>query len=267
MTKIFSIFTETGGAGKTTVLVNGGCYLAHKKNKKVLLIDEDENCSASTRFFDYQKIKEINEKNEEQTVLQIFKGGRPQPVNVAKNIDLIVGSPMIKKHLRDIEQGQGRYYLFNVIKQNIDLFREYDYILIDTHNDKTCITDNALVVSDRVIAVSLVDSDAIRRLKEAEEYVDFLRKNVFSDGKPIVQAEVVEVGNNIPRGEDGDLFKDMFAKAMENNKSLLGWFERRASIQKLKTQNLSLVEVEKKTRPSRRDYFDKIWELYDKIFD
>ena len=265
MTKIFSVFTETGGAGKTSVIVNGAYYLAHKKNQKVLLIDQDENCSASTRFFGYQEVKEINREHREQTVLQIFNGERPQPVNVSKNIDLIVGSPTIKSHLRDIEQGQGRQYLLNVIKQNLDLFGEYNYILIDTHNDKTFITDNALVVSDRVVAVSLVDSDAIRRLEEAEEYLGFLKKNVLSEGKPVVRAAVVGIGNNIPWDNDGRTFKEMFTEAMKQNEALLGWFERRSAIQKLKTQNRSLVEVEKKS--SEKDYFEKIWDLYDKIFE
>lgn len=56
-----TVFNNKGGVGKTTLLCNLAGFLATKYSKKVLIIDADPQCNATTYLFPEQTIVEIYE--------------------------------------------------------------------------------------------------------------------------------------------------------------------------------------------------------------
>lgn len=267
MTCIISYHIGKGGVGKTTLCYNGAYYEAEKKLAKICLIDQDESCSMSSRFLSEEEISIIDERH---TVRAIFKGRNPEPIKVDKNIDLIVGVSNLSELTNEVKDGQSRWTMLNWYFKYQDELLKYDYILIDTHNSFDIFVDNALVISDKIVAITDVDVDAIKKLQTEVEYVERLKKTIINPAtrETFVNAEVIKVGNKIPnQSSDDKSFREKIESIMAIDPSFYGYFEKRVDLATTKTSGLPITKMEEKNYQSKKEFYDKTYQLFDKIFE
>lgn len=99
-----TVFNNKGGVGKTTLLCNLASYLAKRKAKRVLIVDADPQCNATTYLFPDEKILELYE-GKHGSISDLFaplmkgKGYHVGPLPVLKSstfkVDLIPGDPKL----------------------------------------------------------------------------------------------------------------------------------------------------------------------------
>lgn len=270
MVKVITINVDKGGVGKTTLAFNGAYYLK-EHDKRVLLIDLDPSTNLTYRF---PKAVDVEF---EHTVEAFFKGEKaPVPVTVAEGIDLIAGHAGLPLLHTEIEQGMQRRYLLAWYYQNLPTLKEtYDYILIDTHNDHSVITNNALVIADKVLAIANVDADAMGKLAVEEKHIEHLKKMEvdFTTGQSFVNAQVVKVGNKIKKGSearaDDRNFAFAFEQLMAKDTSFLGYFYESGQMAKAKTENKTIFHLKNDPRYQQNCHkanYEHTEKLFEKIF-
>jgi len=142
---------QKGGVGKTTMCVNIAGILTLIKKKKVLLIDADPQCSATSYFFDPAM-------DEAKTITALFE---PQPrpdadiihqtrIASGKNrLDLVPGGYTLSGSITEIAS------IPNVgarVKDFLSKYQDkYDYCLIDCPPDIGYFTMNAFIASEWII--------------------------------------------------------------------------------------------------------------------
>lgn len=286
MTTILSTNIEKGGVGKTTLTFNGGYFLAKRRDKRVLLIDMDESMNLTNRFIDrkipkhllYQdRRKQGIAVDENYSVKKFFLNGGEDPniISVDENIDLIAGSSTLSELLDTIKNEMQRMYLLAWFYRNREKLEQmYDYILIDTHNDHSMITDNALVLSDIVIAPVDVDKDSMEKLASEEQHLAYLKKIVREplSNQSYMNARIVKIGNKVGHiGEANHTFKRVLLQAMEADPSILGYFPfREATFGRTKTEDLPITVLEERKEfqtKSFQQFYEHTYNLYDKIFN
>src|SRR5436305_13346154 len=116
----FSIFK--GGTGKTTTSVNTAAALV-KKGKKVLLVDLDQQASA-TRYLDLDPEQSPN-------LYDVFMGVKPAQLAIRKtqfNIDVLSSHVLLAAIEEALEPGDE----LKISELLTPLKPSYDFILIDT---------------------------------------------------------------------------------------------------------------------------------------
>ena len=122
----FSIFK--GGTGKTTSTVNTAAALV-KKVKRILLVDLDQQASA-TRYLDLDPEQSPN-------LYDVFMGTKPAQLAIRKtkfNIDVLSSHVLLAAIEEALEPGD-EFKLMEILNP---LKPSYDYILIDTPQEKLC---------------------------------------------------------------------------------------------------------------------------------
>lgn len=144
--KIIAIANQKGGVGKTNVTFNLSGSLA-EKNKKLLLIDLDQQGNLSSSFLD-------NIYNLEFTIVDLFLNN---DIDIAKviqkthfpNIDIIPSNIDLSKiDLQLAGEPDAQYFLADKLK---DLKGNYHYIIIDCPPSLGLATRIGLVATDEVI--------------------------------------------------------------------------------------------------------------------
>lgn len=160
--KIIAIGTLKGGVGKSAVAYNLGCILA--ENKKVLLIDVDPQTNLSLNMGidvtskHLKTVKDIFESNIKAKEL-IFKS----PIESLSNIDIIPSNIVLTStELRIVSVAGREQILKNFIYDNIKIFKEYDYIIIDTNPSMGIINQNAFFAADSIVLVSDISLNSIQ---------------------------------------------------------------------------------------------------------
>lgn len=101
-----AVFNNKGGVGKTTFLCNLASYLALKSRKKILVIDADPQCNATSYLIPEPLIFDIyDEKSKCETINSFLdpisrgRGYKKTSVPVIKSkrfgVDLIPGDPRL----------------------------------------------------------------------------------------------------------------------------------------------------------------------------
>lgn len=150
MGKVISLINQKGGVGKTTTSINLSASLA-LLNKKILLVDLDPQCNATTGIG-------LNKGNIEKSIYNVLNGTStiketilktkyknlyvlPANLNLA-GIDIELEQDSEKNHINKAE----------ILKNHINEIKdEYDFIIIDCPPALGLITTNALTSSDSVI--------------------------------------------------------------------------------------------------------------------
>ena len=185
--KVLSFINYKGGVAKTTSTYHVGCWLAHRKLKRVLLIDIDPQTNltflcAPIRKWEQRRrnvgtIATLYKRYVDRKPLDVKKyiwknpirlpdGSRHQRLDLLPcDVDLIgedlgVGSiagmyksmEMLKHSASEVIRD--RTFLAKVIDEVSDL---YDYVLIDCPPNLYLMTHNALVASDNYIVTAIPD--------------------------------------------------------------------------------------------------------------
>ncbi|MEY8514678.1 ParA family protein [Lactococcus taiwanensis] len=272
---------KKGGVGKTTIIYNLAYYLQKIKHQRVLLADFDESMNLTNRFIlPSEQGSKIRLENQ---VSRFFSGEQfPVPLQVDEGIALIAGDAKLSAWLKDIQEGRQRNYLLSWYYSNKEVLeKHYDYILFDTHNDHSIITDNVLAVSDKVLAIADVDSDSMGKLTEEQEHIDLLKKMVANPmtGESFVSARVLKIGNKIeaeaarnPKGthatKDHRLFVQAFQSLMQSDESFLGFFWDRGPLAKAKTESRSMFHLKTDPRYNKKSnqlFYEASEQLFERI--
>ncbi|HCZ1959838.1 TPA: ParA family protein [Staphylococcus aureus] len=192
-----------GGVGKSVIAFNFMMWLAIEKDKKVLGIDLDENCNFS---------QVLNVYDQEGTVANILEGNGDVKIHqITENVDLIGGFNRLHNVQENIARSEKKtMMLYMWLEDNYDRLNigQYDFIIIDTHNDFGTATKNAVAVSHLMLSpIEPVDFSATATVKQRlEEFkndvIDFRTRESY------ITTDLKFIGNKIRPTKNGKEFEE-----------------------------------------------------------
>ncbi|WP_172397616.1 ParA family protein [Weissella cibaria] len=232
--KIMTFTGSKGGVGKTTILFNYAAWLA-QNNYTVLLIDGDFQANLSSTF------KTITNEN---TLLDVFRGGTPEIRHVADHIDLLPASPNLDQVEGLIQNKMYReYVLMEWMRKNADTIKSYDFIMIDTHPEFGLLTKNMIAVSDSVIVPLEPSEYGFQQLKTQFE----LRMAEYREdsidprtGESDIDAHVYFVGNKIQHNTSESR---IFREALSEMDNVIGLINFREVMKKALSLKQAVVDM------------------------
>ena len=244
--KIISFNIKAGGVGKSTLCFNTAFLLA-EKGYRVLTLGTDTNMNITKRFVGYYARKHelsqeqlLSEIKPENTVEMLFKGLPFAPIKITDNIDLIAETTTLYSLQKIVEASLIYWYWDNekYLKEN------YDYILIDTHNDDEIPTRATYAVSD-IIAVVVDETN------KTYDIIPVMRQNLaeIKKGNRDRNAKIVLLGNRLDDKSLGMRMRNELNKLRrEEPDTCAGYIEERISVKKAEELYLPLTEFKKKEK-------------------
>ena len=187
--KSIAVFNNKGGVGKTTLLCNLSSFF-QSKGKRVLVIDADPQCNASTYLLkedDYLRIL-LEDKTTIYSIFQPVKEGRGYlakdsiPIHESSgfDVDIIVGDPKLSL-LEDLlsqdwvscKGGDSRGLRTTLILYDL-LFKvkdDYDYVFFDVGPSLGAINRVVLMACDFFIMPMSTDIFSIQAISNIAESV------------------------------------------------------------------------------------------------
>src|SRR5438046_2881523 len=164
----FSIFK--GGTGKTTSSVNTAAALA-KKGKKVLLVDLDQQASA-TRYLDLDPEHSPN-------LYDVFTGTKSAQLTIRQtrfNIDVLSSHVLLAAIEEALEPGD-EFKLQEILNP---LKPIYDYILVDSPPGKAMLAFNALAAADLIVIPASAERMAVDGVADLINHVKRIMWNKYA---------------------------------------------------------------------------------------
>lgn len=198
--KYIAFYFDKGGTGKSTHSFNFAGLCADVLNKRVLVIDGDRSRNITNTFHVYA----------DYTIADVFKTGKYQFCKTENpNIDVLAGDDTFTDDGVNMDKANTKYMEFVTwIFHHKDLIdQEYDFVVIDTHNDKSRVTWSLLVATDIIVNVVSPDGDCFKALNETDEFIEneikpgsipaMSRESVFNADNLILSNKIVIRGNNV----------------------------------------------------------------------
>lgn len=260
--RIITIHIKKGGVGKTSFCFNFSKHLA--KKSRILLIDGDSSCNLTMSL--------SPDPEQKKSVFDVFNDGTFEIEKVGKNLDLIKGSPQLTDDSLNIRQRENfRLLLFMWIADNNELLnKNYDYIIIDTHNDDSIVTSNFLAVADMVLGISEPSRNGYRAWIELQDTIDYLKKNVVEpiSRRSYIIAEPYLIGNNVSHvGNTAREFTDLISQ----DERFIGIVPQKELIRRSLVLDKSINEQREEMSPreleKQKPFFDHMDELFQSIID
>jgi chromosome partitioning protein len=164
----FSIFK--GGTAKTTSTVNAAAALV-KKGKKVLVIDLDQQASA-TRYLDLDPDASPN-------LYEVFMGTQQAPLAIRPTkhkIDVLSSHVLLAAIEEALEPGD-ETRLSDIV---MPLRPSYDFILIDTPPGKAMLAFNGLAAADLILIPASAERMAVDGVADLINHVQRIMWNKFN---------------------------------------------------------------------------------------
>lgn len=142
MSRIIAFVNQSGGVGKTTLVVNAGFHLA-ERGHRVLLVDMDSQASL-TKYFD------LDPRQLDETIFDAIARGSDIPIHAdIYNLDLVPANRnlvTIDSHLASAERREFR------LREALEPLREnYDFILIDCPPNLGLLSLMSLIAANHVL--------------------------------------------------------------------------------------------------------------------
>ena len=179
MGKIISLINQKGGVGKTTTSINLAASLAIL-NKKVLLVDLDPQCNATTGIG-------LNKGNIEKSIYNVLNGTATIEESILKTKykNLYVLPANINLAGIDIEleqQTTSNVAKSEYLKRHLSQIKDdYDYIIIDCPPALGIITTNALAASNSVIIPVQCEYFALEGITQLLKAIMYTQQNLNPD--------------------------------------------------------------------------------------
>lgn len=255
--RVITVNINKGGTGKSTFSYNFTKWLSNIKEKKVLLIDGDSSCNLSYSF----------NKHSERTIFDVFESGKFDVVHIDKNLDFINGSALLTDDTLELRRQQNNcLIMFMWIADNIEILSNYDFIIIDTHNDASLVTSNFIAVADLVLGISEPSRNGYRAWLELQATIDDLKENVVDimTRKSYVQAEPYLIGNKIEH--IGNTSKD-FLNLISEDKRYIGYLPKKELLAKSLLLDKDIFEQKKKMTVSEQKRNEQFFSHVNLLFD
>lgn len=183
--KSIAFFNNKGGVGKTTLLCNLASYFKKYKDKRVLIVDADPQCSATIYLFNQERLISFYEKIEAPSVykvvqhLQKVRGGYmkagdiPIQSETSFGVDVIIGDTrlalaedFLSKDWTDAMDGDYRGILTTFIFRGLldELKDRYDYVFFDMGPSLGAINRSILLACDYFIMPMSSDIFCLRAI-------------------------------------------------------------------------------------------------------
>lgn len=180
--KSIAVFNNKGGVGKTTLLCNLVAFLAHERNKRVLIIDADPQCNATQSLFSDEEVDELYANQKAFTIYSVV-----HPLSLGKGYsetiaprkranfgcDVIVGDPRLslKEDLlaRDWASGisgeaRGLRTTF-VFSELLERCQDYDFVFFDMGPSLGSINRACLLACDFFVSPMSIDIFSLRAIE------------------------------------------------------------------------------------------------------
>ena len=255
--KIITIHINKGGTGKSTISYNLASLIAEKENKKVLLVDGDHSCNLSFSFPDTGK----------STVLDIFQNKEVELYPINKNLDLLKGSKDLRDDFLDLKSKQNNcMIMFMWIADNLDKLKQYDYMIIDTHNEPSLVTNNFIAVSDIVLGVSEPSRNGFRAWLDLEDTIDTLKNELVDirTRESYVSTEPFLIGNRLEHNTNSSKY---FLDIIEKEPRYLGMIQKKELLTKSLLENINIFSRDSKTQEQHKEFYQNTEAVFSRILD
>jgi cellulose biosynthesis protein BcsQ len=164
--KAIAFFNNKGGVGKTTLLCNIAAFMRSIMNLKILIVDADPQCNATSYLLSEKQLEDIYEIHKYSTIdtfvepLRKGKGYFKETFHMLKSprfgVDIIPGDPalalsedLLASDWKSAQSGDGRGLQTSFIfKEIVSRYSDYDYILFDVGPSLGAINRAVLLACD-----------------------------------------------------------------------------------------------------------------------
>lgn len=215
--KSIAVFNNKGGVGKTTLLCNLASYLALELNKKVLVVDADPQCNASSYVLDEEKFTNLYLDNTEKasTIVDIVSPledslGFIKEFRVIYStsfgFDILPGNPrfsvyedFLAQEWKDVRSLDIRGIKSTLVfKHFLTLCQKYDYVFFDMGPSLGAINRSVLLACDYFILPVSYDIFNVMVLRNIGESIIKWHKtlnNAISALEEKKQAQIQKIYN------------------------------------------------------------------------
>lgn len=177
MGKIISLINQKGGVAKTTSVGNIAYILANKFNKKVAVIDMDQQGNLTTHFkIKKDEIKTVFDLMRSYDIEEFYDVKVSNVIVNSKNVDVFPNNSTSKNSESKLNGvGNSESLLKEIIS---DLNYEYDYILIDCPPNLDLMTRNALISSDKVYIPVEPSLESLEGMADLYKEIEIIKRRL-----------------------------------------------------------------------------------------
>lgn len=288
--KILVCPQRKGGVGKTMLTRQMAEYLARFKNKRVLVIDLDSQCTLSDLFLNMERAgehiypplhedydpngQEAEEWNGRQSSADLYEGyfgsyriEKPFPID---NIEIVPGDSEGLARIEGFSRADAKRAVIQLLKENLDELAKrenYDAVLVDTSPTVTHLMLSAIHASTHVLIPIEPAPNCIRGLAQMVGLVNQENQTRHRQHPPTDLVGIVVNKYRKGVGIHDVMVENVKASKSYGNYLLPYMIPQRSAVEELDLSTNSLFDLRDKRAKTMQDTFIKLGEhLFDRMF-